>query len=447
MFDTIRTVSPPEEEPRGELMSASMISSWTQTLSEIGGAPSDAERIDQIRALEELTCAAQAAQASLAADFDASQRARAAAAGVPAERRGRGIAEQIALARRESPHRGRQHLGLAKVLRDEMPHTRAAFRAGRITEWRATLLARETACLSLVDRRRVDRSLAGDLDALEAMGDRQVLGEARRLAYRLDPESFVERRRQAEAERRVTSRPAPDVMTQLSASLPVTQGVAVFAALSHHADGLISRGDPRGRGQIMADTLVQRVTGRAAADLQPVAVNLVVSNRSLLGDDRCGAYVEGYGPVPADLARDLVASAETATLRRLYVKPGSGDLVAVESRSRRFPAGLARLIRLRDRTCRTPWCDAAIRHIDHVESLDEGGATTAANGQGLCEGCNHAKQAPGWRARPGAGRRHTVTTVTATGHTYRSTAPPVLESRVTPQSRAELIFTDLVLAA
>jgi len=433
-------------------MCASMISSWTRALGEIGrdpsdADPSDADRIDQIRALEELTCAAQAAQASLAVDFDASQRERAAAAGVPAQRRGRGIAEQIALARRESPHRGRQHLGLATVLRQEMPHTMAAFRAGRLTEWRATLLARETACLSLADRREVDRRLAADPQRLEAMGDGELVGAANKLAYALDAASFVARRRRAEADRRVSIRPAPDVMSHLSALLPVAEGVALFAALRTHADGLIATGDPRGRGQIMADTLVQRVTGRAAADTQPVAVNLVVSDRSLLGGDECAAYVEGYGPVPAELARELVSSAQSATLRRLYVKPGTGDLVAVESRSRRFPAGLVRLIRLRDQTCRTPWCDAAVRHVDHVEGVDEGGATSAVNGQGLCEGCNYAKQAPGWRARPGPGRRHTVTTATPTGHIYRSTAPPPPVSRGTPQSRVELFFVDLVLAA
>ncbi|CAN5270175.1 hypothetical protein BH20ACT5_BH20ACT5_23760 [soil metagenome] len=54
------------------------------------------------------------------------------------------MAAQIALARRESPHRGAHHLGLAKVLATEMPDTMAALRAGRITEWRATILARET---------------------------------------------------------------------------------------------------------------------------------------------------------------------------------------------------------------------------------------------------------------------------------------------------------------
>ena len=57
------------------------------------------------------------------------------------------------------------------------------------------------------------------------MGDRQLVGACQQEAYRLDPESFVARRRQAEADRRVSLRPAPDAMTWLSALLPVKDGV------------------------------------------------------------------------------------------------------------------------------------------------------------------------------------------------------------------------------
>ena len=168
----------------------------------IGEGSDDVERVDLIAALEVLKCAAEGAQAVLTAAFDSSQREAEAAAGVPDGRRGRAVAAQVALARRESPHRGRQHVGLALVLRDELPGTLAALRAGRVTEWRATLVARETGCLSRVDRGEVDRRLAGTPEAveeLEAMGDRELIGRARQIAYELDPVSFVARRRRAEA--------------------------------------------------------------------------------------------------------------------------------------------------------------------------------------------------------------------------------------------------------
>jgi hypothetical protein len=97
----------------------------------------DRDLVEEIGALERLVCAARARQVRLAAAFDAAQRAAQAQRGVPAAQRGRGVAEEVGLARRESPPRGRLHLGLAKVLDTELPCTAAAFAAGRITEWRA----------------------------------------------------------------------------------------------------------------------------------------------------------------------------------------------------------------------------------------------------------------------------------------------------------------------
>ncbi len=138
------------------------------------GPAQDGARLDLITALEHLKNAAAGLQAALSVEVDASMRARAAERGVPESRQGQGVAHEIALARCESPHRGQQHLGLGKVLATEMPHTRAALRAGRVSEWRATILARETACLSRADRREVDRRVAGDVGALELLGDREL---------------------------------------------------------------------------------------------------------------------------------------------------------------------------------------------------------------------------------------------------------------------------------
>ncbi|MFA6576229.1 MAG: HNH endonuclease, partial [Nocardioides sp.] len=117
---------------------------------------------------------------------------------------------------------------------------------------------------------------------------------------------------------------------------------------------------------------------------------------------------------------------------RLYTHPITGQLVALDSRARHAPAGLADLVRRRDHDlCRTPWCGAPIRTTDHITEWQTGGETTESNTQGLCERCNLAKQAPGWSAHPTPASRddtgrHTVITYTPTGHTYRSRAPAPL---------------------
>jgi hypothetical protein len=239
---------------------------WTRRLGTLDPDLDDPARIDLIRALEELKCAAEAAQAVVTADFDASQRAGQAARGVPIERQGRGVAAQVALARRESPHRGQQHVGLAKILPSELPHTRVAFRGGRISEWKA-----------------------------------------------ISPPA---------------SSPAPPAPGCAASTPPRDR-------------------PPRRHG-------LPRPAGARQAE-------------------------------PAD------------------------------------PAPRPALPH--------PWCDAPIRPADHVQSIAEGGKTSETNGQGLCEACNYAKQAPGWRARPSPGPRHHVETTTPTGHRYTSTAPPLVRPR------------------
>src|SRR5690349_18163654 len=83
----------------------------------------DAVRIDQIRLLEEVRCAAAAAQATVTKAFVESQRRAAVAAGEQPDRAERGIAHQIALARRMSPYRAAREAGWAGILINELPHT------------------------------------------------------------------------------------------------------------------------------------------------------------------------------------------------------------------------------------------------------------------------------------------------------------------------------------
>lgn len=388
----------------------------------------EAALIERIAWLERVKSAASAGQARAAAALDEKRRAKEAAAGVPTAKLGCGVASEVALARRDSPVCGGRHLGLAKALVHEMPHTLAALQCGALSEWRATLIVRESACLEVEDRRRLDAELCADVSTLDGMGDKRITAAAKEIAARLDAQAVVDRAAKAEADRTVTIRPAPDCMAYVTVLLPVRQGVGVYAALKRQADTTF---DDRSRGQVMADTLFERVTGRPAEEPESVALNLVMSDEALWGQDNAPAVLDWYGPIPASVAQRLVRDAvvderAVATLRRLYRDPKSGSLVAMESRSRFFPKGLAGFIGLRDRLCRTPYCDAPIRHRDHATPRSRGGPTSAANGLGECERCNYVKEAPGWRVSAGEENgTHTAEFVTPTGARYRSTAPPL----------------------
>jgi hypothetical protein len=386
--------------------------------------------VDEIARLERVKSAAAAGQARLTAALAEKRRTAEAGAGVPRAKQCRGLASEVGLARRDSPARGGRHLGFATALVFEMPHTLAALECGALSEWRATLVVRESACLAVEDRRTLDAEMCADVSGLDGKGDARIEAEAKKIAYRLDPQAVVDRAAKAEADRTVTIRPAPDTMTYVTVLLPVAKGVGVYAALKRAADTTY---DERSRGQVMADTFFERVTGQPADVADPVAVNLVITDETLLGSDDTPGAVSGYGPIPASVARGLVHEAVTdersrCTLRRLYRHPKSGQLVAMESRSRFFPKGLAMFIGLRDQTCRTPYCDAPIRHRDHAQPRHRDGPTSAENGLGECEQCNYAKEATGWRvtAHHDESGVHTAEFVTPTGARYLSTAPPLL---------------------
>jgi len=290
--------------------------------------------IEQIGVLERLKAACAAGQARLTHAFAAAHTADAAARRRDPDTTRRSIAAQIALARRDGRHRGQRHVGAAHALVTEMPNTMAALECGEITERRARIIIEEFGCLTPTGRTAADTVIAADLPGL---GDRTALSRAAAIAYRLDPEAVMGKIRGAVKDRHVTVRPAPDTMTRLSALLPVAQGVAVYAALARSADTAVAAGDPRTRGQIMADQLISQVTGHPATGCDPygaphypttstetnaetipgttsgtgghpnrtagtgggLEVNLIMTDRTLLGDDDEPAHLLGHGPIPA----------------------------------------------------------------------------------------------------------------------------------------------------
>lgn len=142
------------------------------------------------------------------------------------------------------------------------------------------------------------------------------------------------------------------------------------------------------------------------------------------------AEVVGYGPVPAEIARDLLATTTGRRWwRRLFTAPHHGPLIGADPRRRCFDGVLAHLIRIRDHgRCRDPYCDAPIRHLDHIRPARSGGPTSYSNGRGVCIRGNHVREMPGWQVEvvsDGLGARpHTVRTTTPAGHNYLSNAGP-----------------------
>ena len=386
----------------------------------------EADLVDQIAQLERLRSAVAALQAARMVRFGRARVERQLAEDVHPREIGRGVAEEIGLACRVSPTVAARRLCSARARWFDLPRTYAALPVGAVSEQTAEAVVTETRHLDVVTRRAVDARLhdAG----LDGLGLREAAALARRYAYEADREAYVARGQHERKHRRVGLRPAPDTMSVLSGYLPVEQGVACLAALRRHTDGVVATGDERTRDQIMADTLVERLTGQARAADVAVEVQIILpADLATSSTSARTATVTGAGPLPGPIVHDVVdASHGTKRFRHVYASP-SGRLVGIDTRRRRFTGALADLIAARDQTCREPFCGAPVRHLDHVQRHSDGGDTTLANGRGLCARHNLARENPGWSAtvvHDGHGDQpHTVRTTTPTGHTYTARAP------------------------
>ncbi len=376
------------------------------------------ECVAELDEIERLKAALCARQARLAARLDDTQRRTATSE--------RAMATEVGLARHESPHRGARLLTLARALVDSHPELLALLESGDVNERRAELVVAETAHLALPDRCAADREIASLLVANPTWGDRTVTLEARRVVYRIDETAAVRLRERARQQRHVTARTQADGTGQVAGVVADYHVSAIMSSLNERADLLKQQGDERTRAQIIADLFVERLTGQVVALSTPVAIDLVMSAETLLADGCEPGEIPGVGPIPASIARKLVEASpeERTTVRRLFAD--TDHLIAMESTSRGFTGLLRLFVTLRDRRCRTPWCNAPIRHLDHVAEFADGGTTSEHNAQGLCESCNYAKEDPGITHQvisEDVIEAHTTRVTTPSGASYDSRAP------------------------
>jgi len=354
-----------------------------------------------------------------------------AAQGVAPGKQGKGAGQEIALARRISPAASSFSQAKARRLVQNMPGTVDRLWAGAVTDRQASAVAGALDGASAETCRQIDEQIREHPESLRGKGHKRLQDDIRAMVQRLEPETSRERAERAARTRHVHMTPLNDGMARVTAVLRGIDAVAMMHSLQTRAESLRATGEKASVPALEADLLVGDVLHstrddderHAAGPQNPrprpgLDVGIVITDTALLGpeDDAETAQLEGYGTIPAHIVRDTLLGQPPGQLRpvaeehpdelvsafyrRLYATPRTGDLVAMESRSRAFPAGLARMLRWRDTTCRTPWCNAKIRHNDHVIPHHRGGATSFANGQGLCARCNLLKELGLWVLTP-----------------------------------------------
>lgn len=375
-----------------------------------------ANRIDAIVALDRVAAAALADQLRQIAELYAG---RIAQMGIGQGDPALSVIGEIGMARNISPSAAGTLFGLALGM-SRLPKTLALLEAGQISESVARAVVKKSEALSVDDFDVLDGEIAPVLPGLTHVRARAVTARA---IIRIDAEAARIRAERNRADQRVSMFPDTDGVAILQIRGPAEQIVATYNSLDAYSRGLRSAGDDRTGGQIMCQTLVERVTGRAHADAADVQVGLVMDAATLVGADGEPVELIGYGPIAPSVADDIIAAAPNPSIRRLLVDPVDGTLIVHEPHRRHFDAPTRKHIRTRDRLCRQPGCDARIRDDDHIHDHALGGLTTVDNGQGLCRRSHTLKHQPGWKV---SAQGKATIWQTPTGHTYRSNPPALL---------------------
>lgn len=326
--------------------------------------------------------------------------------------------------------------------------------AGRVLVPQARVLIEETGpcsaqvCAEVESRIRVDA---------QTLSPGHLRRRVRALILAIDAEEAARRAEKAKDERGVTFRPIEDSQALLIAKGPAVELRQLDLRLDAEARALKATGDERPIEHIRFDLLCRHQA--AGVKAKPLQALIQVPVATALGISDEPGQLDGYGPLPAALVRELLTDAE---LRKVCVDSQTGRVVAVERQtteptgcphqlrralvamvegataidrtpeSKHDPsAALAREVRLRDPGCDGIGCSmpASRCELDHQEPWPIG-PTSFDNLTPRSQRCHHAKHG-GWTVVTDAdGTSHWTS---PGGRTYtvgtRDRPPPVIAPR------------------
>ena len=321
--------------------------------------------------------------------------------------------EDVATALRLSPNTAQLRIDVARTLSNYLPETCNALASGEISSSHANLIARETAdalsrgvfpdILPLIESEVLSHS--------EFHTAAQVGKKLRTLFAQYAPETLEEVVAKARETRNVRIYPEGDGMSNVIALLPAEDAQTLYLAINTMVEIVDSRaenGEQIAQGPMTidmkrADALTLIATdflGRSSKEItshrRPVSVNVTIDLPTLLGLANNPGELEGHGPIPASLARQLAADGKW---RKFITDPLTGNLLDMGRDSYLPSQYLIDFLTARDRICRFPGCSqpARIGDIDHAKSWDDGGETRPGNLGFLCRRHHRLKTHGGWK--------------------------------------------------
>ncbi|MDY0912738.1 HNH endonuclease signature motif containing protein [Rathayibacter festucae] len=356
----------------------------------------------------------------------------------------RSLRAELAVAFGVSERDVSRRLETAQLLMEHLPLTRALLRDARILWEVGEAICKTAGSLPDASRAALDEYAA---EAAPSMTLTQLRRALRRWREELHEDPLAQRHARAREDRAVWVTPDIDGMATLCLYGPAPAVTGAHDRLRRIARTLRDDGDPRTLQQLSADAAVDLLCDGDIAGTTPDAehrpdptfvpgvraeVRLTLAASTAVGLDDAPADLDGYGPVPADIARELIRTA--ASFTRVLTDSDTGAVVSV-GRTWRVPPPQMRLhLQLRDQTCRFPGCTrpASTSEADHTLEWRNGGETSLENLVSLCTSHHHLRHGDQWTyAKSDHGA---IVWTTPTGRRIGNRPPP-LPGRPPPRPR------------
>nr|WP_255375895.1 HNH endonuclease signature motif containing protein [Saccharomonospora sp. CUA-673] len=354
-----------------------------------------------------------------------------------------GLVEALRPVLRGSRAQVEKRVALASTLASDHPGVLAAMARGEIDAYGASRVVAVTSGMSAAQVRQVDSQLAAKLSSAPTstfMPD-NLAAHTRKIANSVDPDGQAARARVARRGRKVELVHGENAMSRLTAHVPVEVASAAYARVDALAKALRRAGSSRSMDQLRADVTADLLLGRDVGVTAPetaATVSLHMPASTALGITNSGCTLDGYGTIPAPIAREIMTNPHS-TWRKVLCDPTTGTPTSLGRTRRRPSATIRELVRIRDRECVVPWCHRPATHtdFDHEQPWTDGGPTSATNGTSRCRHHHRLKHHPRWTHSHNP-TRGTTTITTPHGTTYTATNPAVLRRDARPNASRDV---------
>lgn len=298
-------------------------------------------------------------------------------------------------------------LAESATLTTGLPLTLSALGAGTISWQHARVMCDETSGLDPAAAAALEAHFLDPEDPFAARGcpagelvPGRFRAKARHWRERHHPVSIEVRHSKGVKNRRLEYVPDRDGMAWLSAYVTADVAAAVWSRATEAARALQGPAESRTLTQLRVDVVSGWLqVGVAVGTPSPRAQVLVtVPALSLLGTGTEPATLDGYGPIPASMARRIVGDGGDSFLRVL-TDPRSGAPLEIGRTSYRIPKAMHQWLRLRDGRCTFPGCNnhSLDNDVDHTLAWSEGGGTGITNLGQLCRKHHRLKHTTRWK--------------------------------------------------